>query len=312
MQRLGDELKMLFDRPPLAVYLRDLQGRDRFRQVGQHRESAVAVARFLEQPQLDAPQRPCRARGRVRYLHALFVQHARRGFTALARSAEGLARQIAAMLANHDETLLLQHAEHEARRAKIAIRHPQVVGTHTRQQVAHQGSFLGVGVGAQHQIGDQAQPRFVYHQRLTRQTGVEPASQGFEPMIGARQHVAIQHPHAVAWNGFVHSGGHVVQQQPQLVGTVANEGFADGRIEPSHLAVQGLIGSRDRRTVQFLVLREGREHRLPCAGSDLNQQFDHDCKGQLTFILVRGVVQEQLSQHLFVEQPFQGTTHQNP
>jgi hypothetical protein len=73
VQRLGEKLKMFFDRPAHPVQLGDGQGRHLVRQVGQQRERPFVVARFLKQPQLDTPQQQTVAGLRVGHTDSLLV-----------------------------------------------------------------------------------------------------------------------------------------------------------------------------------------------------------------------------------------------
>ena len=65
------------------------------------------------------------------------------------------------VLPDQHKRLLTANPEHEPRPAKIAVGHEQILGLNPRQDLRQQGAFLRVGILTQHDVGDQAQARFI-------------------------------------------------------------------------------------------------------------------------------------------------------
>ena len=215
------------------------------------------------------------------------------------------------MLPHEDKGFLAADAKHQPRRAKIAIGDEQIVGLHPRQELPHQGAFLGIGVFAQHQIGDQAEPRFVHHQRLARQAGIEPLPQRGQAMFAAGQHIAVEDAHAIASQRFGPGLGQQSQHLATALGAVPQQRLADCGIEPSQLAINRLKRSADERPALGLVGFVGRIQRSTHARGHLNEQTHQGADGQFARILLRSVLLEKLFQGRLVEHPFQRATNHN-
>ena len=197
-------------------------------------------------------------------------------------------------------------AKDEPRRAEIAIGDEQVEWLHPRQNLRQQRAFLRIRVLTQHHIGDQAHARFVDHQRLARQAGVEPAPQRRQAMLGAGQHVTVQHAQAIAGPRFDAGARQQGQQTLAAFGASANHRFADGRRQAAELAVNGLEGRGDRRLLQRLVRFVGGMDGAVDTGSDLNHQADQGVEGQFARVLGGGVLGKEFFEGRLVQQPLEG------
>src|SRR5208282_5855431 len=90
------------------------------------------------------------------------------------------------------------NAEKEPTSAEVAVCKDAVAACNTCQRLLQQRAFLGMGIFAGNDIGNQTIPRIVEYKCLTRQSGRPEVTQLENAMFGTCQMVAIQNSHTIA------------------------------------------------------------------------------------------------------------------
>ena len=294
-------------RPAVGIQAGDLQAiRHLHRKVREDVELPVALLGRLVQGDRDAPHRQRLAVLLIRQQDCLFID---RSAPLVLPDQTTLPlqfpHQVRLMLAEDEKCGSPGNSEHDPGRAKIPIGDHALATQHGLDNLLGQRTLLGVPVFAGNHVANQIPLGIVEHQRLSRQSRRSVPTQPQEPMICARQVIAIQDPQAKSRQQRRRTNAHGFERRAKFGLAMTDQGRRDRQFQMFQLVVHGLPGHGKCVGVGLVPSAHGRAN----LKHDVRHDFAALSEGKFQRVLSHRMVLKDLLQFVRVQNSLQRPTN---